>query len=57
MSLLLMWRELLRISALYGSLMESVSEVGVVVGPCDRMVSLRGSLVGSSWYNFYQSNV
>ena len=38
-SLLTMSRETLRSSDLYGVLMEAVAKVGIVVGPCDGMMS------------------
>ena len=35
--LMMIYRELLRSSGLYEGLMETVAEVGIVVGTCDRM--------------------
>ena len=54
---MVMWTETLRSSDLYGGLMEEVDEVGILVGPCDRMMSSMGAVVGSAWYDVSQSSV
>ena len=35
---MVMWRETLRSSASYGSFVEAVAKVYIVVGPCSRMM-------------------
>ena len=54
---LIMCKEPLISSALYGFLMEEVAEVGIVVGPCYWMMSSMVELLGSDWYAVSQSSV
>ena len=54
---LIMRREPLISSALYGGLMDAVAEAGISVGPCYRMISSMGEVVGSDWYPVHQLSV
>ena len=47
---MMMWREPLRISDLYGGFMEALDEVDILVGTYARMISSMMALLEAAWY-------